>query len=1103
MVRQSDGKILVGAATPTGWAVTRFNVNGTVDTSFGNSGTATLAPGGEGPWLGSLSVRGDGRILLSGDSFDANRAFRPAVASLNIDGTPDASFGTAGFAYGPQSLFGIAWNGVLQPDGKLVVVGQNDDGMLVTRFNLDGSLDSTFDGDGSRTVLRGNAALGVALDRDGDLVLAGGLNQDFDVTIAARVDRNGQIDGRFGTVKYRIGGSAVRLDPDLLIDDPQLRASGVASIVSAGFTVGSYALAGIGDGQIEVRQVTYAGSYAGATLTVARQGGASSVDVFGASGNLSFTGGSAVLGGVTIGTVSTGGGSLSITFNSAATQAAVTEAVQSITYASTAIASPPSAFIEFTFNDGNSGAQGVGGASTSTALSTVNVVSGATTGQRLDGTSGSDSLYGGNDTLSGGDGSDTLLGGDGSDTLAGGAGNDILDGGPSATDVADYSGATGSVTVNLATGVASGAGGADELIGIELVVGSAFGDTIIGSAADETFTGNGGADTFVGGGGAGFDFVDYRGTGGAITANLGATGWVVHDGLTDVLTGIPGLIGGGFDDVLVGGSGDQQFFAGGGNDSIDGGDGTGDIADYGFAAGTVTADLALGRVWGADGTDTLIGIERVYGSNFDDTLYGDAGNNFLRGRGGNDTLDGRGGSDTADYRSANGAVTVNLATGTATGQGSDTLIDLENIRGSLNFADTLIGNAGANSLNGLGGDDTLRGRDGSDTLNGDAGFDYALYDDATVGLVATLNNNAGTVVVGGDTDTLVSVEAVFGTNLNDTYFGGSGSDFFRGLGGDDSFDGGAGGDTFDAQGATAAVVASLAAGTATGGGGNDRFTGVENLYGSTHNDTLTGDAGNNFVRGRAGNDILDGGDGFENADYRFATGAVTVDLANNTATGADGNDVLVNFEGVRTPDGSNDVASGNAQDNLFYDGSGNDTYYGAAGNDTLIGGAGNDTFYGGAGENYLSYDIALEQGIDRFDQSAASGGGVFFFNSNTGLGAFGLQTTILTGDDPTGLRAGQVMVGAPSGGYTRIYVGTNASLGADIQFDVDGSVTAGELVVQNGVVVNGTTGAILTGADTTQFGTTGADVINGTAAVDIIDGLAGNDTINGAGDNDT
>ncbi len=92
-----------------------------------------------------------------------------------------------------------------------------------------------------------------------------------------------------------------------------------------------------------------------------------------------------------------------------------------------------------------------------------------------------------------------------------------------------------------------------------------------------------------------------------------------------------------------------------------------------------------------------IGI--IGGSDFDDALIGDGGDNFLRGRGGDDTMNGGTGLDWADYRDV-AAVTVNLQAHIATGaDGRDTLVSIENARGS-NAHDTLNGSKGANVLRG-------------------------------------------------------------------------------------------------------------------------------------------------------------------------------------------------------------------------------------------------------------------------------------------------------------------------------------------------------------------------------------------------------------------
>ncbi len=138
------------------------------------------------------------------------------------------------------------------------------------------------------------------------------------------------------------------------------------------------------------------------------------------------------------------------------------------------------------------------------------------------GDAGRDLILGsnGNDRLFGGAAADTLLGGNGRDTLNGGQGPDRLDGGGNAGDLATYEDSNAGVFVRLWAG--DGAGGdaeGDELIDIEFLRGSAFGDTLQGTndlnrieggagndliqglAGDDFLVGQAGADTLVGGAG--------------------------------------------------------------------------------------------------------------------------------------------------------------------------------------------------------------------------------------------------------------------------------------------------------------------------------------------------------------------------------------------------------------------------------------------------------------------------------------------------------------------------------------------------------------------------------------------------------------------------
>ncbi|GAA0755225.1 Ca2+-binding RTX toxin-like protein [Erythromicrobium ramosum] len=131
------------------------------------------------------------------------------------------------------------------------------------------------------------------------------------------------------------------------------------------------------------------------------------------------------------------------------------------------------------------------------------------------------------------------------------------------------------------------------------------------------------------------------------SAALNGTG----DGYANVISGNSGnnrLDGGANNDTLLGGAGDDTLVGGSGNDTLNGGTGN-DWADYSASAAAVTVNLAITGAQNtgtATGSDTLISIEDLIGTAFNDTLTGNAGNNRLFGGGGIDTLIGGGGKDT-------------------------------------------------------------------------------------------------------------------------------------------------------------------------------------------------------------------------------------------------------------------------------------------------------------------------------------------------------------------------------------------------------------------------------------------------------------------------
>ena len=595
----------------------------------------------------------------------------------------------------------------------------------------------------------------------------------------------------------------------------------------------------------------------------------------------------------------------------------------------------------------------------------------------------------GNDSLVGTAGADNIQALNGNDIVQGRGGNDLLDGG-AGTDTVSYIQATGGVTVNLSQTTAQDtvSDGVDTITNFENLTGSAFNDrltgnnsanVIVGGDGDDTIAGLGGNDNLNGGNGV--DTIDYSAATSAITFSLRSTAAQVTGGAgTDTVSNFENIIGSGFNDILT-----QSNVA----NIIDGGNGFDRVSYAGMAtAVVVNLGLTTAQNTGGGGVDTLLNIEALTGSSYNDTLTGNAGDNLIQGANGNDiieggagndTLDGGAGTDTVTYASAASAVTVNLAIATAQntgGAGTDILTTFENLTGSA-FNDTLIGNTGTNVLRGGDGNDLFDGGAGNDSFYGDNGIDTVTYETATGRITVTLMLAARQNTTSSGTELFASIENLVGSAFNDT---------FEGSVGDNVINAGLGIDTLSFSRHTAAVTANLSITTAqnTGSGGNDTYIGFENIVGSNYNDILTGDAadnninggtGNDTIEGGAGNDILTGGSGTDLLTYANASAGVTVNLATTTAqnTGGAGTDTIATFENLM---GSafNDTLTGNTATN---------TLWGGAGNDRLDGGAGNDFLYGGFGADYLDGNTGTDWA--RYDDDTAG----VTVNLTTGLGSGG------------------------------------------------------------------------------------------------------------------
>jgi len=286
-----------------------------------------------------------------------------------------------------------------------------------------------------------------------------------------------------------------------------------------------------------------------------------------------------------------------------------------------------------------------------------------------------------------------------------------------------------------------------------------------------------------------------------VSASASSAAWPTCQGEPATIVGTDGndlLSGTSDDDVIVGLAGDDQIRGNGGFDLICGG----------------------------DGNDTLV-----------ETNPGWIGLAFAAGDAGDDVIQAGGDAIViADYEESPTAVTVDLGAGTATGDGTDTLIAVRGAWGSQfddsltgsGQTDFLLGDAGNDTLSGLGGKDVLEGGLGDDAMDGGSGTDGGWYGDSATAVHVDLAHGAAT---GEGSDHLTSIENLTGSKRADVLIGNSARNQFDGRGGNDRLYGAGGNDLF------------------LGGGGADR------VYGGVGKDSLDGGAGKDYADGGPARDI--------------------------------------------------------------------------------------------------------------------------------------------------------------------------------------------------------------------------------------------------------
>ncbi|RED49875.1 cadherin-like domain-containing protein [Aestuariispira insulae] len=359
-----------------------------------------------------------------------------------------------------------------------------------------------------------------------------------------------------------------------------------------------------------------------------------------------------------------------------------------------------------------------------------NIITGTAASETIIGSAGADLISGGkgNDVIFGGGGNDVFTaktgegydrysGGDGEDTLVGSGSDDTIElmsyGGDHEVEVIDGGAGENTIETKLNADFSN-----TELRNIDRIVGSSYNQSITGSAGDDVIEGGKGNDVLKGG--AGDDV------------------FLVNDG-----DGMDVISGGDGTDTILGGDGDDNISLRYFNepDSVE-------VIDGGAGENTVSVNVS-----GDFSNTELRNIDRIVGSDYNNSIIGSAGDDVIVGGKGDDNLKGGAGDDIFLVSNGEGQDAISGGDGTDTilGSDGDDVIDLKyfnevdgvevidggagtnsvSVRVSGDFSqtemrniDSISGSEYDNSIAGTDGDDTIFGLEGNDSLTGGKGDDY-------------------------------------------------------------------------------------------------------------------------------------------------------------------------------------------------------------------------------------------------------------------------------------------------------------------------------------------------------------------------------------------
>jgi uncharacterized delta-60 repeat protein len=206
---QMDGKIVVAGASGysnTDFVLARYNLNGSLDLSFGNRGVVITDIGSNNDLPNAILIQGDGKILVGGQS---SRGGVPkfAIARYEKDGSLDKTFGNKGIVITDFGNSCIINSLAFQSDDKIIAAGNFFNGsntdFAIARYKVNGSLDSSFNGNGESVSDFGNSenASSVAIQTNGKILVGGYFTDPAFIShfVLAQYNSNGSIDSSFGS----------------------------------------------------------------------------------------------------------------------------------------------------------------------------------------------------------------------------------------------------------------------------------------------------------------------------------------------------------------------------------------------------------------------------------------------------------------------------------------------------------------------------------------------------------------------------------------------------------------------------------------------------------------------------------------------------------------------------------------------------------------------------------------------------------------------------------------------------------------------------------------------------------------------------------------